>query len=87
MTSRIWAKNGSGRLNRPADDLRKEGWKEEEHDGVALDRLVVPVDFDEIGDQFERVIGDAERQQEAAPGARRLERHDDGDHCSDAGAM
>ena len=72
-------------LNRAADDLRKEGRKEEEHDRVALDRLVVPIDFDEIRDQFERVVGDAERQQQAAPGARRLERHDDGDDRGDAG--
>ena len=72
-------------LNRPADDLRKESRKEEEHNRVALNRLVVPINFDQIGDQFERVIGDAERQQEAAPGARRLERHDHGDHRGDAG--
>ena len=37
-------------LNGAADDLGKEGRKQEEQDRIALDRLVVPVDFDEVGD-------------------------------------
>ena len=50
-------------LNGAADDLRKKSREEKEHDRVALDRFVVPIDFDEIRDQFERIVGDAERQQ------------------------
>src|SRR6202034_2906938 len=71
-------------LNRPGDDLRKESWKKEEHDWIALDCLIIPIDFDEIRDQLERVERNAERQQKTAPGARRLERHDDGNNRGDA---
>src|SRR6185312_9533029 len=72
-------------LNGAADDLRKEGRKKEEQDRIALDRLVVPVDLDQIRNQLERVVGYAKRKKKASPGVRRLERDDNGRHGGDAG--
>ena len=71
-------------LNGTTDDLGKKGRKQEEHNRVTLNQFIVPVDFNEIRDEFERVVGDTERQQQAAPGSRCLKDNNDADDQRDA---
>ena len=71
-------------LDRPADDLREKGRIEAERRQIGLQRRFVPIHFHQIGDEFERVVGQAERKQQPFDFSAAFEARDEDEQRGDA---